>query len=158
MIRVLNCKDSEGNPYQIKAFKDERISNYEILLPMDYRILYGGLEEYYIGLKKNQEINLSFLADDEIKKKFNKVITIINLNSLPINTQYLQYNNRDRDIEILKYVVSNSYAIKIFLNDDYSLYDCVFMYEIINGLSDDEINLYNEDYLHENYLTSERYN
>ena len=116
-MRLVEFTDREtGVKGQIRALKHPMISEFEILLPYSYRMLYAGFE----GWSANRT-DLDF-DEDSISKCDNR-ITIVNMNPKPIDYILFVHLDREQAIEAYKHIIANCSVIVIELNDDKSLYD-----------------------------------
>lgn len=123
-MRLVEFTDREtGARGQIRALKHPMISEFEILLPYNYRMLYAGFEGWFAN-----RTDLDF-DEDSISKCDNR-ITIVNMNPKPIDYIFFNNFNREEAIEAYKYIVANCSIIVIELNNDKSLREVEISYEI----------------------------
>lgn len=135
-MRLVEFTDREtGVKGQIRALKHPMISEFEILLPYSYRMLYAGFEGWFAN-----RTDLDF-DEDSISKCDNR-ITIVNMNPKPIDYILFVHLNREEAIEAYKYIVANCSVIVIELNEDKSIYDVQ-----VNYITND--NTIDTDYPHQ---------
>lgn len=156
-MRLINFKDPNGNDCTIRAVKNKRISEYEILLPMRYRMMYSGMEGGYANRQ-----NLDIL-DEALDMMVGNTITIVNLDPRPIDYIIMANKSREYAIECYKYIVANCSIITITLNENKSLNEVEVSYEINRGIERrgyphlEEIHLLHEDDKFDVDITSEKY-
>lgn len=155
MQKIINCKDKYGNNYQLRVLKNDFISDIEILVPLNYRMIYSGAEWY--GASHN-----GFDIEEHMMKEkgFRHQITIVNLNPKPLGFCCFNYENQDEDIELYKYIVSNCSIMNILLDKNNKLDDIIIKYEDNNGImfdsrcnNEEVISFFDEDRA-ENYLVT----
>ena len=127
-MRFVNYKDLVTSEIkQIRATTNKLISNLEILLPLDYMIMYSGFESWFAD-------RTSMDFDDESIKKCNNKIFIINNNPKVIDYVVLAYLTEEETIERYKYIIANCRMITIFLNEDKTLSDLEVSYLTNSGI------------------------
>ena len=128
MMRFVNYKDLVTSEVkQIRATTNKLISNLEILLPLDYMIMYSGFESWFAD-------RTSMDFDDDSIKKCNNKIFIINNNPKVIDYVVLAYFTEEETIERYKYIIANCRMITIFLNEDKTLSDLEVSYLTNSGI------------------------
>ena len=155
-MRIINFKGPDGENIPIRAIKNEKISNLEILVPYRYKTFFKGFEWWHAS-----KYNMDILGDDIMDKNFNKVITIVNLDPKQIPHMWMVHKSREEAIESYKYVVSVCSAIIIYLNDDNTLSEVCVCYETddidYGHPHQEEIFLIDHDDNFSADITSERY-
>ena len=143
-MRLVEFTDREtGVKGQIRALKHPMISEFEILLPYSYRMLYAGFEGWFAN-----RTDLDF-DGDSISQCENRII-IVNMNPKPIDYILFVHVDREQAIEAYNDIIANCSVIVIELNDDKSLYDVQVNYitnckTMDQGPHQEEIYLIHED-------------
>ncbi len=134
MLRVIHCKDEDGNNFDIKAIKHSFISNYEILIPNEYRIIHCGVpvEKYKAWL---EDLDTELILKD---RDFSHEIIIVNLNPISIDTPKVEAPDDKITLEQFKYLVANCRAVIIEFDGNNELEKLYYLYESYYAFVDDE--------------------
>lgn len=161
MLRIIEFVDKFNNTKHVGVYQHKNIEFNEILVPESFNIGYAK-DPFYsdkdVIYKGDNEIDIEFAAK-------NNLTCIVFYNTNPVNPISIQdglihCKNNNEDIETLKFIVSNSTCVELFMDKGIITQIHYKFLSIIPG--DDEpfeesIFLIDDDYPNFNWLIKESY-